>query len=352
MSSEVLPLREKSVAACATLPVATELIQALTAILESADPGPDYAPLLMQLKRFGTTLSSAEEPEEIKATTRPLAVTVRATVDAVQHRQVARRQDLANMVTLVRDAVAAMGEGHALSTAELSASTQRLDQMQSVTNFGDLRQLLAHEVVTLKSIATDREREHDRVVSTLNNRIVAAEEELSHARIEAITDPLTGIANRRGFDLALAMQVRHADPLVPLLLAIFDVDGFKSINDNFGHPKGDELLKCVATAISNSVRQGDVVARIGGDEFAVIATGLTLAQGSARLKSIIRNVAAATDRQGLHVSVSCGVSECCAGDTSATLFHRSDVALAEAKNNGKNRVISRSLSSIRSLLRQ
>jgi diguanylate cyclase len=272
-------------------------------------------------------------------------------VDAVQQRQVSRRQDLANMVTLVRDAVAAMGEGHALSTAELSASTHRLGQMQSVTNFNELRQLLAEEVVTLQAIATDREREHDRIVSTLNHRIVEAEEELSHARTEAMTDPLTAVANRRGFDLALGTQVRHADPLVPLLLAVFDVDGFKAVNDTHGHPAGDELLQCVARTISESVRQDDVVARIGGDEFAVIATGLTLAQGSARFKTIIRNISTITRERGYPVSVSCGVSECSAGDTPATLFHKSDVALAEAKSQGKNRVITRSVPSIRSLLR-
>jgi diguanylate cyclase (GGDEF)-like protein len=353
MSSEVLPLRENTQSSvCASLPVATDLLQALTAILDSADPGPDYAPLLLQLKRFGATLSSARDTHDIMDAAWPLSTTCRATVTAVQQRQATRRQDLSKMVTLVREAVAAMGEGHAHSTAALTATTTRLDQMQSVTNFDELRELLASEVVTLKSVATSREREHDQVVSTLNNRLVAAEEQLFNARLEAMTDPLTGIGNRRGFDLALAAHVGHADPLVPTLLALFDVDGFKAINDNFGHPKGDELLRLVARSISESLRQGDVVARIGGDEFAVIATGLPLVQGSARFKTIIRNVAAATRSEGLHVSLSCGVSECSAGDTPATLFHRSDTALTEAKGQGKNRVISRSSPLIRSLLRQ
>jgi diguanylate cyclase (GGDEF)-like protein len=175
------------------------------------------------------------------------------------------------------------------------------------------------------------------------------ESELAHL---AMYDPLTGLSNRRGMLDRLELALRDDAPSWILTLLFIDLDGFKSVNDTFGHPKGDELLKCVATAISEAVRQGDVVARIGGDEFAVIAAGLTLAQGSARLKTIIRSIATVTRDHGFDVSASCGVSEFCAGDTAATLFLRSDVALADAKSQGKNRVIGRSSPSIRSLLRR
>ena len=94
------------------------------------------------------------------------------------------------------------------------------------------------------------------------------EEEL---RAAASTDPLTGLMNRRGFEEALnrqlAFSLRHGSPGALLLI---DIDGFKAVNDEAGHHTGDELLKGIAGALADALRTSDVVARVGGDEFAVI----------------------------------------------------------------------------------
>jgi diguanylate cyclase (GGDEF)-like protein len=134
---------------------------------------------------------------------------------------------------------------------------------------------------------------------------------------------------------------------------MFDVDGFKRVNDELGHPTGDAILQHIARSIRDSVRQDDLVARIGGDEFALIASGLTLAQAASRLRGIVNNIAG--ERIGDHnltVSLSCGVSEHSAGDTVQTLISRTDAALNEAKSLGKNRVVARHAPYIRTLLRR
>jgi diguanylate cyclase (GGDEF)-like protein len=91
----------------------------------------------------------------------------------------------------------------------------------------------------------------------------------------AHSDPLTGLLNRRGFDDALAVALGSATAERLLALYVLDLDGFKPVNDRFGHDVGDELLRVAAQRLRSSVRSGDAVARLGGDEFVVMADGLS-----------------------------------------------------------------------------
>jgi diguanylate cyclase (GGDEF)-like protein len=102
-------------------------------------------------------------------------------------------------------------------------------------------------------------------VQFLKGRLVRAE---LHQRTMAELDPLTGVANRRGFDLALERAAASGDPYALILI---DLDDFKRVNDEQGHPAGDAVLQSVAVAAASVARQGDCLARIGGDEFALIA---------------------------------------------------------------------------------
>ena len=104
-------------------------------------------------------------------------------------------------------------------------------------------------------------------VQFLKGRLVRAE---LHQRTMAELDPLTGVANRRGFDLALE---RAAATGGPYALILIDLDDFKRVNDEQGHPAGDAVLQSVAIAAAGVARQDDCLARIGGDEFALIAPG-------------------------------------------------------------------------------
>ena len=102
-------------------------------------------------------------------------------------------------------------------------------------------------------------------VQFLKGRLVRAE---LHQRTMAELDPLTGVKNRRGFDLALERAAATGDTYALILI---DLDDFKRVNDEQGHPAGDAVLQSVAMAAASVARQGDCVARIGGDEFALIA---------------------------------------------------------------------------------
>ena len=116
---------------------------------------------------------------------------------------------------------------------------------------------------------------------------------------------------------------------------------------------GDRVLQETALALKMSLRPGDLLARIGGDEFVAIATGLTLRQAEARMQSMLAAIAVgvARDRRtDPGVFSSCGVAECSAGDAAQSLLGRADQALYDAKRKGKNRVAVKSVPFIRELL--
>ena len=155
----------------------------------------------------------------------------------------------------------------------------------------------------------------------------------------AYRDPLTSLPNRRAWDQALAGPFADASQRV---LAIFDVDTFKQLNDTCGHTAGDRVLCAVADGLERSLRETDFVARLGGDEFAVLLTGLPTAHAEAVVERIRGSAClpASEDGQLPEITVSAGVAVAAADEDSwAELFERADTALAAAKRAGRNRTV-------------
>ncbi|SOC03414.1 bifunctional diguanylate cyclase/phosphodiesterase [Rhodobacter maris] len=170
-----------------------------------------------------------------------------------------------------------------------------------------------------------------------------AEAEAARARIahDALHDPLTGLANRRGMDLCMRESFENVRPDLPFAYLHLDVDRFKSINDVFGHQAGDHLLCAVARLLTRAAPEGAVVARMGGDEFAIFVQG-TGAETRARscAERFLRACREPVVFEGkkLWFSVSVGVSARAGGDA-GELVQNADIALYEAKNAGRDRII-------------
>jgi diguanylate cyclase len=355
MTMEVLPLRQvsrDSQTDCATRPIAEQILRSFRMMFAYAEVGPEHEALDGHLAVQSSALAGATSRTGIAEISESVINACRGAVAAVARRQQLRRQDIESLVAVVRATVDSLASGHAEASAALGESTSRLESLQAVPDFDELRNRLASEVSALRQIARDRDRGHERTVTLLRDQLTTAEQQLCLARAEALVDPLTEVVNRRGFDSALAERIKTMDPATTLVMALFDVDYFKGMNDRYGHMTGDAVLRHVAMTIRGSVRQDDVVARIGGDEFALLASGLTLSQAESRLKAILQKIGAeAVGAEDVLVSASCGVAEYSAGDTAQALISRADGALNDAKAYGKNRVVAREAPYIRNLLR-
>ena len=159
------------------------------------------------------------------------------------------------------------------------------------------------------------------------------------ARKLAETDALTGLYNQRFFQETLRREVTRAHRYQrKLTLIVFDLDDFKSINDQVGHLAGDRVLAQAADRVREAVRSTDVACRIGGDEFAVIMPESSSDDGEQlfrRVHNSMRGTALGPDEQRLRLSG--GIAELLHGDTPASLFERADAALYRAKELGKDR---------------
>jgi two-component system cell cycle response regulator len=163
-----------------------------------------------------------------------------------------------------------------------------------------------------------------------------------HAFNLASIDALTGAFNKRYFDESFGKDVQRAQQTgTPLSMVLFDIDHFKKINDSYGHPAGDAVLKNVATAVLAQLRDGDALFRVGGEEFALVlaATPLEMAaQAAEAVRGLIE--ALVTDFMGTRITttLSLGVAELGAAELPAALYQRADELLYSAKRGGRNRV--------------
>lgn len=199
---------------------------------------------------------------------------------------------------------------------------------------------------------TTRERELTEMAAGLEQRVrertLALSEANAQLEVLAMTDALTGLANRRHFGDQLAREAtRAAETGRPLSLITLDIDRFKAINDQHGHPAGDAVLRRVALLLEEQVRASDLLARVGGEEFAVLAvdTGLMEAsQLAERLRAAIENTGPiAVGRAAIPVTISLGVvaRRIQGGELARAperLLAAADDALYRAKRNGRNRV--------------
>lgn len=167
-------------------------------------------------------------------------------------------------------------------------------------------------------------------------------------KLAGLTDGLTGVHNRRYFESRCTEEVLSAKRSgLPLVCVLLDVDFFKRINDNYGHPAGDAVLRYVAQLIRAQLRGSDVVARYGGEEFVVLlpATAPAAAQDLAeRIRRVIAAQTMPVDLpQPLRITVSIGVAALMPGSDAAaqaqSLVQRADQALYAAKQGGRNRVM-------------
>jgi len=204
-------------------------------------------------------------------------------------------------------------------------------EYQAITATGERRWFETHT----RAVMDDGGRV-DGVISTIRD-IEARKALESRLSTAALTDPLTGLANRRAFTDALD---RHLTAGSAGCVALFDLDHFKQVNDRYGHAAGDAVLRCFGRLAERAVRDGDLVARIGGEEFAVLLAGASpgqAAQVCERLRRSLGDEAFAFEGRRLRVTASGGVAAI-DGGAAADILAAADAALYDAKRAGRDRL--------------
>ena len=214
-----------------------------------------------------------------------------------------------------------------------------LDSSDPGTSLGadailDLTRSMQGSVVSLKERLDESRRE----IEQLRQEVVKARE-------DALADGLTGLTNRRGFDMAIAecLMQSGASECGPSLL-ITDIDHFKRVNDTYGHLFGDKVIRAVAQILKDNVKGKDTAARYGGEEFVVLLPDTPI-EGAHKVAEMIRakvegfRIKRTSDNEAVaNITVSLGVASFRAGESVADFVARADAALYASKNEGRNRV--------------
>jgi diguanylate cyclase len=318
----------------------------------ASDEEPAWGPLAEGLEACRSALASGVPPGDIEELTKRCLAEGRQLLDQAQQMRAQRMHDSLAVVEAVRDVMSTIGVEMSSMHSSISKSTERFEAIGLLTNPQQIKARLMAEVLALKQVAAKRRRAWEDTAKTLSQRVATLERDLSVVKGEAATDPLTGIANRRSFDETCERWISLSRP--NFVMAILDVDDFKQINDTLGHAAGDDVLRSVAKVLLQSFRADDLVARVGGDEFAVLAADLTLRQAESRMAGVLARVAkpGADGEQRPATTLSCGLAEFSAGDTPASIFERADEAQYTAKRQGKNRVVSKETPLLRDLGRR
>ena len=174
------------------------------------------------------------------------------------------------------------------------------------------------------------------------NKQIEMEAVLAQAEEVAHVDPLTFLPNRRTIIKDLQSEVMRAERYRSLFsISVVDIDNFKLINDTYGHPFGDEVLRHVALQLRDGIRHPDVVGRYGGEEFIILLPNsdkTAAAEQAARLCREVRSKVMHSKDQDLQVTISIGIAQFKIGEDSwHSLLKRADNAMFEAKNNGRDR---------------
>lgn len=204
-----------------------------------------------------------------------------------------------------------------------------------VRDLGRYCTYLAVVVALLHVLSRTKERLADAVA-----RASRADAAAVRLRDMAYLDELTGIANRRRLLEELGHQATLVGPDHPVSVVFFDLDHFKTVNDTHGHATGDRVLQLVARTAAGVVREGDVLARLGGEEFVIVAPGTVhqrAAQLAERLRELLREVVQVD--LGVAVTASFGVTELRAGEAPAAVLARVDALMYGAKREGRDRVV-------------
>lgn len=245
-----------------------------------------------------------------------------------------REKEFKRIIWITAEAGAAMvrsGSSHADEIRQFASQIEATSCLESVV---EIRRQMTKRLDELNGVARRIQEDSEKNAAALTREIQRVQERLKAAETLAETDALTKLGNRRLLERNITASIEAQEKFC---LVVLDLDGFKEVNDRFGHAEGDRLLQSVATALSAAVRGTDAVGRWGGDEFVIVLRDIDLAEAETRVAQIQKKafgefmVGEDGHAQRLNVSACFGIAECRPGESPDDLFERADGHLYQLK---------------------
>jgi diguanylate cyclase len=316
----------------------------------SADPdSPRTTDFTTRLERLRKTLVAGMSSHELADTVERVLQHCDTYFEDTRTILAEREKELTGVVQVLRETLADLAGQTKTFNVDLMRSTDRIGTLANVDDIRELKRMIASEARELKHAVVEKQRRDDVLFTQMSKRVDALQTQLAEAQKQAELDPLTEIANRRGFDRAIKeWSLLAAKSKQPFSVAMVDIDDFKKINDTYGHQVGDRVLLCLAQRLIEDAGDNQFVARVGGEEFAVLFRATTMESAVERMTASVKRVAGLDyvfkvegDEQRLRFTCSAGVTEFNPGEPVEDTVKRADRALYEAKRAGKNRALGR-----------
>ena len=258
-----------------------------------------------------------------------------------------REQELKKIIELLMEGIKQMVGDNREFTARVEESNHKIETVTNLDDIRKIRETIKSEVHEMRRVIVEKQSKERCQVDSLTREVDGLRTDLEKAEIASLTDGLTGAENRLSFDRKVKDLVeRSLVTYAPFSLLLCDLDNFKSINDNYGHPVGDRVLKAFVQECRNVFRKEDVIARYGGEEFAIILHNAPQKVAMKRAQALCKSVAGRSymvdqdhPERVLSFTVSVGVAFLQKKDTVKSLVERADAALYKAKHEGKNQAV-------------
>ena len=253
--------------------------------------------------------------------------------------QTQKEEDLRAMLNMLGEAAETFMAHNHKHSLRLKIFAQQIQMVGRGTDISQMRKDLTKQVSDLRAVSNAMQEESHASATHLQEQLLDFQQRLQHAEQRAATDALTGLLNR-GEGESRVREKLEAGVLLSIIM--LDLNGFKQINDHWGHSAGDQVLKQFSRNLEKGVRPSDTVFRWGGDEFLIILDGdeSTARNRAEQLRESLRSryrITALAKTFDVDVSASLGVTQARAGETADSVVSRADADLYRNKGNHKSR---------------
>jgi diguanylate cyclase len=303
---------------------------------------------LKDIHKLGAQFNLAEKLKKTESSFRKHEKRIGRFIDRQKRYVAEREKELKDIIDLLARAMVTLDTDNQQYNQKIYEQSEKIEQITRLDDIKKVKQALINEIENIQKTVREKQNRDSKQLKILSKQVSSLNLELKKAKVDSVTDGLTGIYNRKAFDRFINVRVRqnNAAGNASAILMV-DIDNFKEINDAYGHPIGDRVLLAVAHKCRSLIRQEDFIARYGGEEFVIVLPYASLRNAIKKAKLICKAISdtrySLEDVKAGHVlriTVSIGVSIFQAGDTDKTLIDRADQALYIAKRTGKNRVVS------------